>query len=225
MRASRDAAVDTMGCERCADPRAPPHVQRFQHLVSLMLSPQTRDPVVFAAMTALKAQPAGGCTAPALAALSEAALGALINKVGFWPTKARAIREAAALCAAPPLRGDIPRTYEQLLELRGVGPKIAHILMLAAWQECTGIGVDTHVHRISNRLGWVRTKTPEETRVALEALLPREQWAPLNVLFVGFGQQRCTPLAPACGGCLARDSCPTGSGRLPASPKKRVPDW
>lgn len=223
MRALRDAPVDTMGCERCADLTAPPHVQRFQHLVSLMLSPQTKDPVVFAAMNALKAQPRGGCTAQALAALSESALGALINKVGFWPTKARAIHEAAVLCAAPPLSGDIPCTYEELLELRGVGPKIAHILMLAAWKKCTGIGVDTHVHRISNRLDWVKTKTPEETRVALEALLPREEWAPLNVLFVGFGQQRCTPLTPACDGCAVRDICPTG--RRGGGAKKKVPDW
>jgi len=207
--AAADAPVDTVGCERCADPLAPPAERRFQTLVALMLSPQTKDAVTYEAVQRLRAQPAGGCTAAALAALPEAALADLISKVGFWPTKARAIHEAAAHCAAA-LGGDIPRTVDGLMKLRGVGPKIAHICMLAAWGECTGVGVDTHVHRIANRLGWVKTKTPPDTQASLEALLPREEWAPLNVLLVGLGQTICTPLAPACGQCAVRELCPTG---------------
>jgi endonuclease-3 len=222
MRRSQDAPVDTKGCERCADPSAPPAVQRFQTLVSLMLSSQTKDPVTWQAMENLKGQPAGGCTAAALAALPEDKLGALISKVGFWPTKAKNVREAAAHCAAT-LGGDIPPTLEGLLALRGVGPKMAHICMLAAWGVCTGIGVDTHVHRIANRLGWVKSKTPEETRAGLEALLPREEWAALNVLLVGHGQQTCTPLAPACDRCAAREMCPTG--RRGGDRKKKELDW
>lgn len=224
MRAARDAVVDTMGCERSADPAADAPTRRFQTLVSLMLSSQTKDQVTFACMQRLLA---AGLTASRLAAASEAEIAALLSAppaVGFWRKKAVYLRAAAQHCAAAH-GGDIPPTLEGLLALAGVGPKMAHICMTAAWGRSEGIGVDTHVHRIANRLGWVRTAMPEQTRAALEALLPREEWAELNVLLVGFGQQRCTPVAPQCEGCLARSSCPTGLGQLAASPKRRLPDW
>lgn len=97
-----------------------------------------------------------------------------------------------------------------MCELPGVGPKMAHICMQIAWGEVSGIGVDTHVHRICNRLKWVRkpTKTPEETRKGLEDWLPKPLWREVNHLLVGFGQETCLPRFPKCLECLNKDICP-----------------
>lgn len=105
---------------------------------------------------------------------------------------------------------DIPDSAEKLCELPGVGPKMAHICMQVAWDKISGIGVDTHVHRIANRLGWVKkmTKIPEDTRKELESWLPKELWADVNHLLVGFGQTICTPQRPKCTDCLNKDICP-----------------
>lgn len=87
---------------------------------------------------------------------------------------------------------------------------MAHLCMKTAWNEITGIGVDTHVHRISNRLGWVETKTPEETRKSLQRWLPKELWDEVGLLLVGFGQQTCQPVRPQCATCLNNTLCPFG---------------
>lgn len=109
---------------------------------------------------------------------------------------------------------DIPNNIKELIALPGVGPKMAHICMSTAWKEVTGIGVDVHVHRISNRIGWLPkpTKEPEQTRVGLEAWLPQSLWAEVNYLLVGFGQTVCLPVKPKCSTCLSREICPFGSG-------------
>jgi len=117
---------------------------------------------------------------------------------------------------------DIPDSVEGLCKLPGVGPKMAHLCMNIAWKKQSGIGVDTHVHRISNRLGWtgVRgTKTPEETRKALEGWLPETKWTEINWLLVGFGQQVCLPVGPDCAGCLNNKLCQEGVKNM-ANPKK-----
>ncbi|EJW83119.1 hypothetical protein WUBG_05972, partial [Wuchereria bancrofti] len=103
--------------------------------------------------------------------------------------------------------GDIPNTVEGLCSLPGVGEKMAYLAMCTAWDQLEGLGVDTHVHRISNRLGWIKTSNPKESRVALEALVPREQWQELNKLLVGFGQQTCLPVLPKCSECLNKNIC------------------
>lgn len=99
----------------------------------------------------------------------------------------------------------------KIIVFTGVGPKMAHIVMRVAWGIVTGIGVDTHVHRIANRLKWVKkpTKTPEETRVSLESWLPFELWWEVNELLVGFGQNTCKPVHPLCSQCLNNDICPS----------------
>jgi endonuclease-3 len=102
---------------------------------------------------------------------------------------------------------------EALCSLKGVGPKMAFIAMHACWGKAVGIGVDTHVHRIANRLRWVKTSTPEATRDSLQALLPRAMWGGVNVLLVGFGQQVCTPLAPKCASCAIAAICPSSGVR------------
>ena len=111
--------------------------------------------------------------------------------------------------------GDIPDTVEGLVALPGVGPKMAHLAMNIAWEKPTGIGVDTHVHRISARLGWTEgAKTPEDTRKSLESWLPEEKWIEINWLLVGFGQQTCLPIKPKCEECLNRRLCPYGVTQL-----------
>ncbi|XP_070424883.1 endonuclease III-like protein 1 isoform X2 [Equus przewalskii] len=110
--------------------------------------------------------------------------------------------------------GDIPASVAELVALPGVGPKMAHLAMAVAWGTVSGIAVDTHVHRIANRLRWTKktTKSPEETRTALEEWLPRELWREINGLLVGFGQQTCLPVRPRCQACLNRALCPAAQG-------------
>lgn len=208
MRKSRDAPVDTQGCEKTADVNQSPETIRYQVLISLMLSSQTKDQVTFAAMEKLKAH---GLTVENVLKTSASKIGELIYPVGFWRKKADYIKETTKLCAEK-YNSDIPPTVEELVKLPGVGPKMAHITMNVAWGKMTGIGVDTHVHRICNRLGWVKkvTKLPEDTRIAIESWLPREEWDEINVLLVGFGQQTCLPVGPQCEACLNCKICPEG---------------
>ncbi|XP_022145216.1 endonuclease III homolog 1, chloroplastic-like isoform X2 [Momordica charantia] len=212
MRSSEDAPVDTMGCGQAAS-TLPPKERRFSVLASSLLSSQTKDHVTHGAATRL--QENGLLTADAMDKADEATIKSLIYPVGFYSTKARNLKKIAKICLIK-YGGDIPRSLEELLLLPGIGPKIAHLIMIMAWNDVQGICVDTHVHRISNRLGWVsgkgskqKTSTPEETRVALELWLPKEEWVPINTLLVGFGQTICTPLRPKCGNCSVSDLCPS----------------
>ncbi|XP_036324624.1 endonuclease III-like protein 1 isoform X2 [Rhagoletis pomonella] len=117
---------------------------------------------------------------------------------------------------------DIPGTIKELEALPGVGPKMAHICMATAWNEVTGIGVDVHVHRITNRLMWLPkpTKQPEQTRVALESWLPQGLWQEVNHLLVGFGQTVCKAVRPHCVECLNREICPASEHK--PGPKKNL---
>ncbi|XP_022830598.1 endonuclease III-like protein 1 [Spodoptera litura] len=217
MRSNNDAPVDTMGCHLSGDQKAAPEVYRYQCLISLMLSSQTKDQVTFAAMERLRAR---GLTVDKVLQMSDDELGKLIYPVGFWKTKVKYIKKTTQTLKEQ-YNGDIPDSVEKLCKLTGVGPKMAHICMLVAWDKVTGIGVDTHVHRISNRIGWVKkpTTTPEETRKALQTWLPFDLWSEVNHLLVGFGQTICLPIGPMCHECLNRDICPSSNlGRK--SPKK-----
>ncbi|KAI0017461.1 DNA glycosylase, partial [Xylariomycetidae sp. FL0641] len=223
--AAADAPVDALGCERLADPGAGARDRRLQTLVALMLSSRTRDAATAAAMRNLRTSlpahapaAAPGLTLANLLAAPPAQLDALIRPVGFHRTKAAHLRRAAAALAARH-GGDVPATLPGLLALPGVGPKMAHLCLGAAWGRAEGIGVDVHVHRISQRLGWsqqppqqppTRSTTPEATRRALEAWLPRPRWREVNALLVGFGQTVCRPLRPRCGDCEVglRGLCP-----------------
>ncbi|KAI8434169.1 hypothetical protein MSG28_012287 [Choristoneura fumiferana] len=219
MRANADAPVDTMGCHMSADRSAPPHIVRYQHLISLMLSSQTKDQVTFAAMERLLKR---GLTVDNVLSMSDEELGKLIYPVGFWKTKVKYIKKTTQTLKEQ-YNSDIPDSVEKLCKLTGVGPKMAHICMSVAWNKVTGIGVDTHVHRISNRIGWVKkpTATPEDTRKALESWLPFELWGEVNHLLVGFGQTICLPIGPNCNECLNNDICP--SRGIKVSPKKKSP--
>jgi len=207
MRQHRDAPVDTMGCGKICDITAEPQIYRYQVLMSLMLSSQTRDPVTAAAMLKLKTH---GCNVESILNTSDDELGRLIYPVSFWRTKVKNIKKTAQILKEK-YNADIPKTVEELCDLPGVGPKMAHLAMNFAWNEVTGIGIDTHVHRIVNRLSWVSTANPEQTRKSLELWLPREYWSVVNELLVGFGQQICLPVKPKCCDCLNRNICPVGA--------------
>lgn len=217
MRSKRDAPVDQMGAEKCYDTEAPPEVRRYQVLISLMLSSQTKDQVTASAMQRLRECDLNVNT---ILNMDDETLGKLIYPVGFWRTKVKYIKQATALIQQE-FGGDIPNTVEGLMRLPGVGPKMAHLAMDIAWKHVSGIGVDTHVHRISNRLGWTKkeTKTPEETRRALEEWLPRDLWSEINWLLVGFGQQVCLPVGPLCSMCLNQYTCPSAHRSSPSKIK------
>ncbi|XP_067672023.1 endonuclease III-like protein 1 [Haliotis asinina] len=206
MRSKRDAPVDTMGCDVISDTRAAPEVFRYQVLLSLMLSSQTKDQVTSAAMARLRQH---GCNIDNILGTSDDKLGQLIYPVGFWRRKVEYIKRTSEILKTEYAK-DIPGSVEDLCKLPGVGPKMAHLVMKCAWNVMSGIGVDTHVHRISNRLHWFKkpTKQPEQTRVALEEWLPREYWHEINHLLVGFGQQTCLPVGPKCHQCLNQNICP-----------------
>jgi endonuclease-3 len=165
-RETAKAPVDTMGCERLAQPTASPKVQRFQTLVALMLSSQTKDTVTSVAVRKLQNELEGGLTLETMLAIDETRLDGMIASVGFHTKKASYIKRTAEILRDQ-FAGDIPDTIEGLTSLPGVGPKMGYLTLQVAWNMNLGIGVDVHVHRICNRLGWVKTKTPEETRLVM----------------------------------------------------------
>lgn len=218
MRNSRTAPVDTMGCHRCADLKADSKTQRFQNLVALMLSSQTKDQTTYEAMNRLKDR---GLTPLKVKEMPVTELENLLHPVSFYKNKAKYLKQTVEILTDK-YGSDIPDNVKDLVALPGVGPKMAHICMAVAWNKITGIGVDVHVHRLSNRLGWVPkpTKEPEQTRVALEKWLPFSLWSEVNHLFVGFGQTICTPVKPNCGECLNKDICPSAHAETKEKRKK-----
>eukprot|EP00043_Microstomoeca_roanoka_P009657 m.91915 g.91915 ORF g.91915 m.91915 type:complete len:388 (-) comp14650_c0_seq3:57-1220(-) len=220
MRRNRDAPVDTLGCEVLADPSTDEATQRFHVLVALMLSSQTKDELTAKAVRALQQLP-GGLTAQTILDTETSVIEQSIYGVGFWRRKAQYLKGAAAMILSD-FKGDIPQTTADLVKLPGVGMKMATIAMAVANKNISGIGVDTHVHRISNRLRWVKnTKSPEQTQVELEKWMPRSIWGAVNVLLVGFGQTICTPRAPKCGECLNKDLCPSSTAKT--RPRRQPP--
>ncbi len=176
-----------------------------------MLSSQTKDTTNALAMKNLQTSlPAPGLTLPNILAVEPNTLNNLIYAVGFHNNKTRYIK-ATALILRDQFNGDIPDTIEGLMSLPGVGPKMAYLCMSAAWGRTEGIGVDVHVHRITNLFGWHKTKGPEDTRAALEAWLPKEKWHEINHLLVGFGQTICLPVGRRCGECQlsVKGLCPS----------------
>lgn len=209
MRDLVSAPVDTMGCESLAEENRPPRDQRFQTLVALMLSSQTKDTVTSVAMRNLQQNLPGGFTIESVLAVAPEELNELISKVGFHNNKTKFIKATAEILRDR-FDSDIPDTIEGLVSLPGVGPKMGYLCLSAAWGKDEGIGVDVHVHRITNLWGWHKTNTPEETRAALESWLPREKWHDINNLLVGFGQTYCPPVGRNCAECrLADGLCPS----------------
>ena len=154
-------------------------------------------------------------------AIATPALNAFICKVGFHNLKTKYIKEAAEILRDK-WDSDIPPTIEGLTSLPGVGPKMAYLCMSAAWGRDEGIGVDVHVHRITNLWGWHKTQKPEETRTALESWLPKDKWHDINNLLVGHGQTICLPVGRRCGDCklMVKGLCPSAVVSKTAKIKK-----
>jgi len=222
------APVDTMGCEKIAETDDEKQ-KRYRTLISAMLSSQTKDQINHATMNKLIAL--NKDTAEGILNTTEDDLDEIIHQVGFHRNKAKYLRAAAKICVEK-YGGDIPPDLESLVELPGVGPKMGHLIMNVGWEKPSGICVDVHVHRITERLGWVsescavtnagspRKRTPEDTRVALENWLPKDEWVEINPLLVGFGQLYCTPLRPKCSECDVADLC-QNAFRDAATPTKK----
>jgi len=194
----------------------------FQVLIGTILSQRTRDANTDKASLALFAR---FPDAPRLARADVRTLEPIIRGTGYYRTKARAIR-ACAREILDRFGGTVPRTLEELLTLPGVGPKTANCVLVFGYG-LPGMPVDTHVHRISNRLGLVRTKTPEETEAALRSIVPVRYWIPINPILVQHGQNLCRPRGPKCPECPVQDQCATGlalrEGRSPPRREDRPP--
>ncbi len=181
----------------------------FRVLVATMISLRTKDEVTSRASETLLAAAPGPA---ALAALPVDRIARSIYPAGFYKTKARHLREVARILLDRHA-GKVPPDMDALLALPGVGRKTANLVRNLGFG-LPGICVDTHVHRISNRMGWVRTTTPEQTELALMQILPAKYWIGVNELLVRYGQAVCTPLSPRCSECPAARWCArAGVGR------------
>lgn len=149
-----------------------------------------------------------GCTVDNMIISDKDTLENLLKPVSFYKRKAVNIIEIAKIIKNE-YDEDIPNTFENLCKLPGIGPKMANLVMLVAWKKCVGIAVDTHIHRIANRLHWVNTKDPIKTEKDIEDFLPHHHWSTINKLFVGFGQTICKAVNPLCQSCLLNDVCPS----------------
>ncbi len=175
----------------------------FHLLVSCIISLRTKDEVTHDASRRLYKV---ANTPAELASLDEEIIAGAIYPAGFYNTKAGQLRKIGAILVGDH-GGEVPPDEAALLELPGVGRKTAN-LVLGLGFGIPAICVDTHVHRISNRLGLVETKNPDATEKALQPVLPEDLWIEINDLLVTFGQNRCHPTSPKCTGCPLDDLCP-----------------
>ena len=179
------------------------HSTPFQILASTVLSLRTKDEVTSVAAARLFEV---ATTPEGMVLLSQKAIEELIYPVGFYHTKAERLKEISQILLDR-YHGRVPDTIDQLLELPGVGRKTANLVLIEGYDK-EGICVDTHVHRISNRVGYVRTNTPDQTEWRLRQQLPRKYWKKYNEMLVAFGQVVCRPLSPFCSRCPVDEICP-----------------
>jgi len=196
IRGMEEPAVEKISEDTREDP--------FQVLISTMLSAQTRDPVTHAASMRLFRV---ARTPRTMAALPAARIERLIYPVSFYRIKARHVKDTCRQIVER-YGGRVPDRMEKLLTLPGVGRKTANLVLILSHASRNNICVDTHVHRISNRLGWVRTKTPDQTEQALYRVVPRRFWPRVNLYLVTWGQNVCRPVYPRCRACVASAVCP-----------------
>jgi endonuclease-3 len=175
----------------------------FRILISCVISLRTKDDVTFPATERLFAR----ATSPAqMRRLRRPTIAKLIYPAGFYKRKAEQI-QAISRILDESHQGVVPHEMDALLALPGVGRKTANLVITLGF-DLPGICVDTHVHRITNRLGWVRTTTPDQTEMALREFLPARHWIPINETLVRHGQQVCKPLSPICTSCQIQADCP-----------------
>jgi endonuclease III len=176
----------------------------FQILIATLLSARTQDATTAAASARLFAR---ARTPRSMAKLPIPEIERLIYPVSFYRNKAEHVKACCEMLLAR-FGGRVPGTLDELVALPGVGRKTANLVLILAFKSRRNICVDTHVHRISNRLGWVRTGTPEETEQALYRATDQRWWANINLYLVTWGQNVCRPLHPHCGDCAIAADCP-----------------
>jgi len=176
----------------------------FQVLIATLLSARTQDATTLAASNRLFRR---ARTPEAMATLSVAQIERLIYPVSFYRNKARFVK-AACEKIVEDFGGNVPSTLDELVTLPGVGRKTANLVMIMAHRSRENICVDTHVHRIANRLGWVKTRLPEETEHALYRTTDSRWWPLINLYLVTWGQNVCRPVFPRCGDCGIATLCP-----------------
>jgi endonuclease-3 len=176
----------------------------FQVLIATLLSARTQDATTAGASDRLFRR---ARTPKRMAALSVREIAALIYPVSFYRTKAKHVKATCGILLER-FVGRVPGTMEELLTLPGVGRKTANLVLILGFKSLRNICVDIHVHRISNRLGWVRTKTPEQTEQALYERIAAQWWPYINLYLVTWGQNVCRPTRPRCGECDVRERCP-----------------
>jgi endonuclease-3 len=177
--------------------RVPP----YRTLIGTILSARSRDEMTDVISGALfKRFP----TPRSLARADRRVVEKILKPIGFYRTKASYVMETARMIDAQ--GGKIPRTIEGLMEFPGVGRKVANCVLVYAFGQ-QAIPVDTHVHRVSNRMGWMKTRTPEETERRLVKLVPRRLWPVINEALVAHGKAVCRPIGPKCDECPVRRSC------------------
>ena len=176
----------------------------FQVLIATLLSARTQDATTLAASTRLFKV---ARTPRTMARLTVKRIEKLIYPVSFYRHKARHVK-ATCRMLVDRFGGRVPKTLGELLMLPGVGRKTANLVLILAFKSLENICVDTHVHRISNRLGWVKTRTPDETEQALYAATAARWWPYINLYLVTWGQNVCKPVYPRCGACVIRTYCP-----------------
>ncbi len=201
----------------------------FQVLIATLLSARTQDATTAAASARLFKR---ARTPQSMAKLSVKEVEALIYPVSFFRNKAEHVKACCERLVSA-YGGRVPSTMEELVTLPGVGRKTANLVLILAFKSLENICVDTHVHRISNRMGWVQTKAPEETEQALYRATDRRWWPYINLYLVTWGQNICRPVHPRCGDCVIATDCPrigvgerprmTGMPGRPARPAKPAP--
>jgi len=178
------------------------HTTLFEMLVACLISVRTRDETSLAMAQALFAR---ARTPAEMATLDINEIDALIGKCAFHLVKSEQINTMARLILEEHA-GELPCSFDVLTSYPGIGPKCANLALAIACNQ-PKIGVDIHVHRITNRWGYLNTSTPEATMRALEAVLPEQYWVEINALLVPFGKHICTPIGPRCSVCPLLDMC------------------
>jgi len=175
----------------------------FSVLISTIISLRTKDDVTLkASQRLLEKAP----NAKEMLKISEKEIANLIYPTGFYKRKASQIKKVSHILVEK-YKGEVPNTVDELLSLPGVGIKTANLTLNLGFG-IDAICVDCHVHQISNRLGWIQTKTPEESEKALMPIMPKRFWIPLNELLVSYGQEICTSVSPKCSMCPQNNLCP-----------------
>jgi len=189
-------AVEKISEEQAEDP--------FQILIATLLSARTQDATTHAASTRLFR---AARTPRTMAKLRVKEIERLIYPVSFYRHKARHVKACCEMLVSR-FGAKVPSTMDELVMLPGVGRKTANLVLILGFKSLENICVDTHVHRISNRLGWVATATPDETEQALYRATDRRWWPFVNLYLVTWGQNVCRPVYPRCGDCVIRQECP-----------------